>query len=178
MSIFARRPTAPQGGGYQSFRAHVREDFSQCCAYCLFPELLLGGPDAFDIDHFKPQSIFPDLIDEFFNLYYSCHICNRYKSNRWITGELAKEGFGFVDPCKDRFDHHYNNGTPDGRWQPVTNQGEYMIEKLRLNSQHRSDVRRMLDDVADRYHLPRIDWNHPAHPAIEDLLKEALLRQQ
>lgn len=89
MSVFSRRETAPPPSDRSRYRSLVREDFSECCAYCLLHEFLAGGASNFEIDHFRPKSLFADLIDDYFNLYYSCHVCNQYKGAAWPSEELA-----------------------------------------------------------------------------------------
>lgn len=80
MAHFSRTVPAPAfPGGYTAFRAYVRQDFRQCCAYCLLHEFWAGGEDNFELDHFRPVSRFPDLERDFYNLYYACHVCNQRK---------------------------------------------------------------------------------------------------
>jgi HNH endonuclease len=120
LAVFSRRSSAPQvSGGYQSFREYVREDFSECCAYCLLHELLAGGRDNFELDHFRPKSRFPELIDNFFNLYYSCHVCNLFKGNAWPSEVMTKLGYRFVDYCRQSFSEQFRQEA-DGSWTPLT----------------------------------------------------------
>ena len=42
--------------GYRNAEPHLRRDFGFRCAYCGVYEQIKGGPQAFCIDHFKPQS--------------------------------------------------------------------------------------------------------------------------
>src|SRR4030095_2488898 len=61
-SIFSHRsPTPMTTQDYRRFRPYIREDFNECCAYCLLHELLAGGTENFELDHFKPKSRYPDL---------------------------------------------------------------------------------------------------------------------
>ena len=86
MAIFLRPAEAPKvrGKRYTRFRSAVRSAFSECCAYCLLHELLAGGPDNFELDHFCPKSLsqFAHLVHDFFNLFYACHPCNNKKGNQ------------------------------------------------------------------------------------------------
>ena|SRR6185436_12614401 len=104
MAIFSRRipPPEPQDH-YSKYRPLVREDFTECCAYCLLHELLAGGENNFQLDHFRPKSlaIFANFVEDFYNLYYACSVCNRYKSNSWPRPELEALGYGFVDFCAE-----------------------------------------------------------------------------
>src|SRR5438132_11420200 len=100
MGHFLRRRPAPiSRGGYQGFRSFVRQDLRETCAYCLLEELLAGGPENFELDHFRPVSRFPALSNDFYNVYYACHPCNLTKRGKWPSQELEEEGVGFVDLC-------------------------------------------------------------------------------
>jgi 5-methylcytosine-specific restriction endonuclease McrA len=64
---------------YRNYRPWLRDEFWFRCVYCLTREawgLVLG---AFDLDHFKPQALHPDLVVQYDNLVYSCHGCNLLK---------------------------------------------------------------------------------------------------
>src|SRR5256885_1017264 len=109
MPRFSRRVPAPdiKDGHYRAFRPYVREDFEYQCAYCLRPEMLADGKDNFGLDHFRPRSLFPELLNDFYNLYYSCHPCNHTKGNSWPPEPLRDRGIGFVDLCEDEFATHF-----------------------------------------------------------------------
>ena len=90
MPVFIRRTEPPPiRKDYTIYRPEVREDFTECCAYCLFPEILAGGRENFELDHFHPKSKaaeFEGDVHEFYNLCYSCHVCNRNKGGRVADG--------------------------------------------------------------------------------------------
>ena len=92
MAVFCRRETPPGPfQHYSAYRPYVREDFSECCAYCLLSEFLRAGLENFELDHFRPKSLpeFAHLVNDFYNLYYACHPCNHIKGNRWPDPGLA-----------------------------------------------------------------------------------------
>src|SRR5689334_6831807 len=152
MPYFLRRTPPPKvKGDYHSFRPFVREDFSRQCAFCLFSELLAGGEENFELDHFRPKHRFPDLLNDFYNLYYSCHPCNHVKRDSWPTQALEERGFRFVDLCKEEFTSHFN-AEKTGIWHGLTNPGEYTIDKLNLNRQHLVTVRALLERLGIRAH--------------------------
>src|SRR5713101_7464175 len=104
MSHFRRRTPAPEArGGYQAYRPHVREDFRETCAYCLLHELWAAGVENFELDHFYPRKYFPERLNDYYNIYYSCHPCNHIKHDKWPTPYLQAQGIGFVDLCRDDF---------------------------------------------------------------------------
>jgi len=165
MAHFTRTRPAPvlSSRDYSSLRPQVRKDFRHQCAYCLMEEFLLGGRGNFELDHFRPQSRFPHLRLDFYNLFYSCHICNKMKGNL-PTPELEALGVGFANLCEHDFATHFAV-TIDGRWQGRTRVGQYTVDALRLNSDHLLAHRRYLAEV------------HGLHPHLE-CINEALLRER
>ncbi len=166
MPVFQRRLEAPiVKGDYTRFRLFVREDFSECCAYCLLHEIVAAGPENFELDHFRPQSLFPALINDFFNLRYSCHPCNHKKRHAWPKLELEAAGYRFIDLCQEVFSTHFQEAA-DGRWLPLTKAAEYTAVMLRLNRTHLVEFRVWLRVGAhDRGHKP-INWDVPSKEQI------------
>jgi hypothetical protein len=147
MAHFTRRRPPPEvKGDYRSFRSSVREDFTRQCAYCLMSEVLAGGADNFELDHFRPKSKFSHLRNDFYNIYYSCHPCNHTKRDGWPPPELEALGIGLVDLCEDDFGTHFSS-TRDGHWESITRSGQYTIDLLRLNRTHLVRLRRLLADM-------------------------------
>jgi hypothetical protein len=172
MPVFTRRQTAPAPKrNYATYRPFVREDFSECCAYCLLHEIVSSGEDNFELDHFRPKSnpLFASLINDFYNIYYSCHVCNHYKGNSWPDSDLEIAGYRFVDPCKERFSAHFKE-EPDGRWSALTKAGEYTEAKLRLNRKHLVEIRMLLRDIAQRLGEDAINWDSPSKGQIGRLI--------
>jgi hypothetical protein len=142
----------------------------ECCAYCLLHELLAGGEDNFELDHFQPHSAFGELSwpQDFYNLYYSCHVCNHYKANSWPKPELLREGYRFIDPCRDNFSDHYQ-ADQGGKWVPVTRAAEYTQARLRLNRSHLVEIRSLLMEIGILRGFV-LDWDLPLKEQIEALL--------
>lgn len=147
MGRFQRTRPVPNvpGTKYQRFYDYVRSDFEQCCAYCYLHEDHIGGKRHFEIDHFCPQKHCPEQTDDFYNLYWSCHGCNRpgAKHGHYPSTELLELGYGFVDLCVDNFEEHYVIA-PDGELIPKTRKAEYTIEHIGLNCQELKDLRQRL----------------------------------
>lgn len=167
MTIFKRRAggNVPIIGNYHNYKSYVREDFCECCAYCLVHELLAGGEESFELDHFKPQSKFPDLTNDFYNIYYSCHSCNKYKCNSWPDETLIKSGYNFVDYCNDTFSSHFKE--QNGKWIPISHAGEYTNDKLRLNRKHFVEIRTLLYKILELSGEKPFDWDKPMKYQIE-----------
>lgn len=70
----------------KSYRPYLREVSKYTCSYCGISEAECSGA-TFNIDHFRPQMLFPDFSTTCSNLRYSCPRCNSYKSDNWITKE-------------------------------------------------------------------------------------------
>ena len=167
--IFSHRSPIPRTRqDYRRFRPYIRENFNECCAYCLLHELLAGGAENFELDHFKPKSRHPDLTHVYENIYYSCHPCNNIKHDIWPTDELRAKGYRFVDPCHDDFSTHFTEA--DGRWEPLTAAGDYSQERLRLNREHLIKIRRMLVQMLNKLGAPPLDWNQPLKQQIAPLM--------
>lgn len=141
MAHFTRTTPAPVvSGGYGAFRDHVRKDFRETCAYCLLAELFAAGEENFELDHFQPQKRFPALVNDFYNLRWACHPCNRIKWAKWPPDALAAQGQTFVDFCADDFATHFIEND-DGSWTGLTPAAKYTIDQLRLNRRHLKSVR-------------------------------------
>lgn len=172
MAVFRRREKSPGPfKHYSEYRPYVREDFSDCCAYCLTSELLGGGPESFELDHFRPKSLpqFASFESHFYNLYYSCRPCNLIKGNRWPDSHLETLGYGFVDLCAEAFSDHFEED-PEGVWKPLSRRAEYTLERLRLNRAHLCEIRRLLRSLAAKRRLPAVNWDIPAREQIRKLL--------
>jgi len=141
---FQRRKDVPKLARYEGYRPYLREDFLRHCAYCTGHENEMGGEEHFEIDHHRPKSKFPDLANEYSNLYYSCHGCNKRgsKGEHWPSDDLYKAGFRFFDPVAENAYQVHMRETRTGRLIKITNVGEYSIEFLRLNRKGLRNLRK------------------------------------
>jgi hypothetical protein len=169
--IFSHRLPTPPVRHYRSYRLLIREDFQECCAYCLLHEFFVHGEQDFELDHFKPKSneMFAHLKNDYKNIYYSCHVCNRNKHAHWPPSELIAKGVRFIDPCKEDFATHYKQ-EDNGYWRPLTPAGAYTAKLLRLNSTQLVTFRRWLIELMHDKGFPKIDWNKPLKSQIEPLI--------
>lgn len=133
MARFFRKENPPKCKNHRDYLPSLRLDFRYRCAYCERPEAVVGGDEAFEVDHFRPRSRFPELVNEYSNLYYSCSRCNRHKGNTWPSEHLAGSGFRFSDPCaEDMYSIHAIEGD-GGRLKAITQCGEYTVRHIMLN---------------------------------------------
>lgn len=111
---------------YTDYRLFLRDDFNNRCGYCDDDDFYSGGVRGYHIDHFKPKKhdLFPELMNEYSNLVYSCSYCNQAKSFKW------KED-GFVDPCSNEYNNHLSRNE-DGRIQHISERGKYIFYNLKL----------------------------------------------
>ena len=132
---FARNIGVPKLANYQDYRSYLREDFKRHCAYCTIHEEELAGEDFYEIDHHRPKSKFPDLINEYANLYYCCKGCNKKgaKGENWPSDDLQNVGFRFFDPVAENAYQVHMRETASGRLAKKTNVRDYSVRILRLN---------------------------------------------
>lgn len=130
----SRKYTGRPYASYKSYKSILRSDFNERCGYCDSVDFWLGSSNSFQIDHFAPQSLFPEIIHDYRNLVYSCPYCNRSKSDKWISDD-AKVNIindeGFYDPCCDEYEQQFKRDT-SGRIIPITKIGNYMYLNLKL----------------------------------------------
>ncbi len=81
--IYKNPPTYDR---YPQYRDYLRSATQYACAYCTITESENPGA-TFNIEHFRPEALFPSLKSICQNLRYSCPRCNSYKSKHWIPQE-------------------------------------------------------------------------------------------
>ncbi|MDM8520364.1 HNH endonuclease signature motif containing protein [Anaerolineales bacterium HSG6] len=122
---------------YQVYKEEIREDCLGRCIYCDSHENELGGPEAMNLDHFRPETYeeFKRLINDPNNLVWSCRACNRKKWHHWPalgTDDTVVGEEGFIDPFEtDR--RKYFKVRQDGEITPLAPPAMYLINLLALN---------------------------------------------
>ena len=122
-----RRPNVEHRSPYGAYLNILREDFSGICGYCGKSELVTKN--TFEIDHFVPKKYAPERKEDYSNLVYSCYVCNRKKSSKWISEDKDVQfvdGVGFVDPTSEEFDNHLERDE-QGNIIGKTVAGRYMV---------------------------------------------------
>ncbi|MEM7574174.1 MAG: HNH endonuclease [Bacteroidota bacterium] len=134
-NIIKHRSNCPEGLNYSECKPYLRLESNSKCVYCAMHENQVGGFDYFHVEHFRPKSNprFRDLTHNYYNLYYSCPICNRFKGASWPNDPVVGNSIpSFIDPSKNDYNHIFNvddNGLLSGK----TVAAKYMIEKINLN---------------------------------------------
>ena len=120
---------------YASYRDWLRDEFSFRCVYCLKRELWGELLAAFHLDHFVPQSHDPTKALEYDNLVYVCASCNALKADLLVP-----------DPCRIAYGRCIRVND-DGTIDAMNEEGERLIDKLRLDSPDRTRFRRRILDT-------------------------------
>ena len=91
----------PATGSYSDWKEQIAEECFYQCVYCSIHESQFGGINNYHIDHFRPKSFpeFKSLENDICNLFYSCPICNRFKSDDW-PAEPDINIISYPDPSK------------------------------------------------------------------------------
>lgn len=130
---------------YDSYREWLRDEFCFRCVFCLKRELFDVRMNAFDIDHFIPQSVAPELKLEYDNLIYICKRCNSVKSDLEVP-----------DPCKVSFADCIEV-LDSGEFQHLNNHGELLIDLLNLNESERVQYRYTLITLLNSLDPTKVD---------------------
>ena len=73
---------------YKYYRPWLRDEFVFRCVYCLKRETWGQVTFDFELDHFKPQSLDPQLSLDYMNLVYACRRCNAVKRDQTVADPL------------------------------------------------------------------------------------------
>jgi len=119
----SERVHGPAGyASYESFRPWLRDEFTFRCVYCLKRETWGQVTGEFELDHFKPQSLAPNLSLDYFNLVYACRRCNSVKLDQSVDDPLVE------------FSSESIVVLPDGVVASDLPQTKRLIQQLDLNS--------------------------------------------
>ena len=117
------RRHGPAGyAGYESYRPWLRDEFDFRCVYCLKRETWGQVTFEFELDHFQPQSLNPQLRLDYLNLVYACRRCNAAKGNQAIADPFPLLRSPFVKTL------------PDGSLQAHDTRVQRLLRQLDLNS--------------------------------------------
>src|SRR5688572_13506451 len=70
---------------YSHYRIEIAHDCQNRCVYCDATAAEVGGAEAMQLDHFRPESYpeFVHLVNDPRNIHYACGRCNLWKSDLW-----------------------------------------------------------------------------------------------
>lgn len=115
---------------YARYRPWLRDEFCFRCVFCLIREQWVDMRRGYQIDHFVPQKLRPDLKAHYDNLLYLCPSCNNLKRAALLP-----------DPCKIALSDclRFHN---DGTVEALNHEGETIVEVLELDDPRLIDLRR------------------------------------
>lgn len=150
------RRWSPSFDKYSRYKPWLRDEFCFRCVYCLARETWAdGGSDLFGCDHILPKSLNPALVCQYENVVYCCNLCNCKKGPRIL-----------IDPCSEALGRHLRMQR-DGRVMALTEEGQVLIIKLKINHckrvRRRRSVFRDIESVLETH-------DSSAHQALVDLL--------
>ena len=118
-----QRRHEPAGySAYESYRPWLRDEFDFRCVYCLKRETWGHVTGEFELDHFEPQSLNPQLRMDYLNLVYACRRCNAVKRD-----QTAADPSGLLRAT-------LVTTLPDGSLRPHDHDTQRLIRQLDLNS--------------------------------------------
>ena len=125
----------PKSGSYPDWKEQIAKECFNQCIYCSINEAQFGGIDHYHIEHYKPKSIerFKDLEDDICNLFYSCPICNRFKSNDWPNDADDLDIVCYPDPSEYNYKDLFEVNSDDYKVYGKHVSTAYMTERLYLN---------------------------------------------
>ena len=114
----------------------LRQEGGLRCVYCAVNENVLGGIQAFHVEHYRPKSKpeFRALENALSNLFYACPICNRFKSNDWPAEphRLFKNS-SYPDPSSVDYTILFNVNSKNGSVVGTKVASKYIVERLYFN---------------------------------------------
>lgn len=109
---------------YKRYKDFLEKDFKERCGYTCCQQEWFGGKRNFQIDHFKPKSIYPELETKYSNLIYSCSYVNRAKSDD--IGE-------YLDPVSEDYNlHFYRDNLGNIYPNDASESAKYMYKQLKF----------------------------------------------
>ncbi len=139
--------------GYSEYKPFLREEFEKKCVYCRMPDTM-KDLEMYGVDHYRPKSLFPELLTTYSNLFYCCNPCNRRKREYWPTRGKLKTHF-IPNPCDhEMFAHLRFSGE---KVQARTVAGAVAYDLLDLDDPEVVEYRRFILDALQRYEQQRQD---------------------
>lgn len=109
---------------YKRYKDSLEKDFNHRCGYTGCHQDWFGGKRNFQIDHFKPKSIYPELETKYSNLVYSCSYVNRAKGD---------DDNKYLDPVDEDYNlHFYRDSLGNIFPKEDSASAKYMYKHLKL----------------------------------------------
>ncbi|GAB1471744.1 hypothetical protein MASR2M66_26220 [Chloroflexota bacterium] len=124
----------PADGTYSDWKPLLAvEGFNQC-VYCAINENSMGGIRNFHVEHYRPKSKFADKENDYCNLFYSCPICNTFKSNDWPNEPIADNSIAsYPNPSDVDYNTLFDIDIDKGLIEGKNVAAKYIQQKIFLN---------------------------------------------
>jgi HNH endonuclease len=143
-SRYRRKLSPPSTSDYSRYKPFLKQEFMSQCVYCRLPDGL-KGEDSFSVDHYRPQSKFPDLVTTYVNLFYACSGCNRRKGAFWPTDAQWRAKQFIPNPCDHVMFEHLRYRS--ARVETKSPAGELAEQVLMLNDERSVEYRELVLSV-------------------------------
>lgn len=149
---------------YKGYKKFLVNDFHERCGYTDCSHFWFGGKTTFQIDHFRPKSIYPALETKYLNLVYSCSYVNRAKS--------IDDSVNYIDPCDVDYNLHFYRDEL-GNIFPFkkSDAAQYMYKKLKLYLKRYSIIW-MLEQLTEKKELLKKHIQESGNQDAKDLYLE------
>lgn len=174
-----RKLQPPSYSVYSRYKPFLKQEFTSQCVYCRLPDGL-KGEDSFGVDHYRPQSKFPERAVSYTNLFYACNCCNRQKRDFWPTEAQWRARQFIPNPCDHVMFAHLRYRS--ARVETRSPAGALAERVLMLNDeysvQYREDVLSVIASLEEKTRrvqdtIRRISQRLVSHPEQAEQLTEA-----
>lgn len=133
----------PTKGCYRDWKEKIAKKCHYQCVYCAIHENNFGGIRNFNIEHYKPKSLFPKLMNKISNLLYACTICNVFKGNDWPNDPCPQfSNISYPNPSEIDYNKLFIVSHSNGKVKGSYVTSKYLTEKLYLNRPQLIIIRR------------------------------------
>ncbi len=129
----------------------------------------MGGLRIFHVEHFRPKSRFPELINDIRNLFYACPICNSYKGNDW-PAEPDQDLVCYPDPSITEYGSLFDIDLYSGSISGNCVASRYLVERIALNRNQLVMERRLHSLIRKAKELRNLISRMLEHLTCEDRL--------
>jgi hypothetical protein len=138
---------------YSAYKPYLQREFERKCVYCRMPDSMKDY-ESYGVDHYRPKSLFENLLTTYSNLFYSCNPCNRRKGDYWPPRGKGKTHY-VPNPCDHKMFEHLRF---KGATIQTTSQPGAVAEKLMdLNDPEAVDFRKLILDMIVTYESKRVE---------------------
>jgi 5-methylcytosine-specific restriction endonuclease McrA len=132
---------------YWEYKPFLREEFEKKCVYCRMPDTM-KDQEMYGVDHYRPKSLFSELLTTYTNLFYCCNPCNRRKREYWPMRGKIKTHF-IPNPCDHEMFAHLRFAAE--KVQARTTAGAWTRELLDLDDPEVVQYRRFILEALELY---------------------------